>query len=252
MKIKNNSIVIYKKIFYTYTMKNIYFRYKHIKNNPKKFHLWDSIYIQMFQEKEIIGYANISFISQNSFEKYLKNPFDFFIYKIHCSNSALKKAYKHQNISQILTLLKVPFTEENLLESYQKFYHTVQKNYQKPYQLFCDYWVNKPSIDIITVFSEKDSSFIDYLDKQQKKQRNSISYKGKGYGKIFYFFITNLMHKKNYHLWESKTQTEDAKHIWNSFQKNQQFQLLSSSLFSRTCSSSITTLEEERKFLSKW
>lgn len=232
-------------------MKNIYFKYKHIKNNPKKYHLWDSIYIQMFHNDEMIGYANLSFISQPSAHDYLKNPFDFFIYKINCSNLVLKKAYKKQNIEKILTLLNIPFSQEDKISIYQDFYKKIEKDYQNAYQNFYDYWVEKPSIDIITIFSEKDIYFTDFFHQQEKQKRLPISYQGQGYGKLFYQFIINLLQKKNYYLWESKTQTEDAKKVWKSLEKNKQFQLLSSSFFPSKQFLSSTINLEARKFLLK-
>jgi GNAT superfamily N-acetyltransferase len=91
-----------------------------------------------------------------------------------------------------------------------------------------DYWVNKPQLEIIRVFSNKDDSFTDYSkDEQPKTKRLNIkNWQGHGIGASLYEFCTKWCSDRNMVLWASSTRTEDAKRMWNSMEKLPKFTIL--------------------------
>jgi len=209
-----------------------------IKEELIKSRLFDSFSIQARVANEVVGYAKLIFISSEKAKKLLE-PFDFFIYKIYGSTDSVVESYEKNNYKFLLGKLALNELKISSVELEQmptktinnlffEFKEKINNDYKGQFNSFMDYWVNKPQLEIIRVFSNKDDSFIDYSkDNQPKTKRLKINnWQGNGIGISLYEFCAKWCSDRNMVLWASSTRTEDSKRIWNSMEKLPKFTIL--------------------------
>ena len=141
-----------------------------IKEELIKSRLFDSFSIQARVANEVVGYAKLIFISSEKAKKLLE-PFDFFIYKIYGSTDSVVESYEKNNYKFLLGKLALNELKISSVELEQmptktinnlffEFKEKINNDYKGQFNSFMDYWVNKPQLEIIRVFSNKDDSFI--------------------------------------------------------------------------------------------
>lgn len=191
-----------------------------------KSRLFDSTAIQASVDGEIVGYLKITYISEKKANK-LVEPFDYFIYKIYGSDEKICNAYDVYDIKYLLENLalkdlKISNENFNLLSKleinqlFEEFKENINQTYKNQFNSMTDYWINKPNIEIIKVFSNKDDSYTDYsqLGYPSVDRKNNLNWQGQKVGAALYEAAANWCHSKGLELWGSTTRTEDAKRMW--------------------------------------
>ncbi len=188
--------------------------------------LFDTHVFNAYINEELVGYAKVSYIPESKSLK-IKNPMDYFIYKNYSDNESVLKAYKEKNYEYLIQKLspKMLGTDSSIENIYSKYESEINQMFSSQYKKFYDYWFDKPSIDLIRVFSEKDHKVTDLIN-QKTIEREPKNFQKQGIGLSLYSHIADWCKSNNLHLWSSQTQTEDAKKIWESMEKNPKFLVL--------------------------
>lgn len=191
-----------------------------------KSRLFDSTAIQATVDGEVVGYVKLTYISQEKSSK-LSEPFDYFIYKIYGFDDKVVNAYASRNLKYLLgklALRDLNITQENLNllsksetnDLFEKFKESINNTYINQFNSMVDYWVNKPSIELIRVFSDKDDSYTDYSQPgyPSVERQNNKNWQGQKIGAALYEVAAKWCHSKDLELWGSTTRTDDAKRMW--------------------------------------
>ncbi len=200
--------------------------------------LFDTYAFNAYINDELVGYAKLSYIPKQKAEK-INSPMDYYIYKNYSDNESILNAYKEKNYEYLIQKLspKLLDKKSSIEDIYHEYENEINNLFFSQYKRFYDYWVNKPSIDLIRVFSEKDTKVSDLINKKiiERKPKN---YQKQGIGISLYIHIADWCKSNNLHLWSSQTQTEDAKKIWESMEKNPKFLVLMQDAFEQSINNS--------------
>jgi len=191
-----------------------------------KARLFDSSVIQASVNGEVVGYVKLTYISAEKASK-LAEPFDYFIYKIYGSDDKVVEAYESGNIKYILEKLALKDLQvtKNEFESlsnfemnelFKLFKRGINTTYLIQHKSMIEYWVDKPSIELIKVFSEKDHFYTDYsqIDYPCVDRKDNTCWQGQRVGAALYESAARFCQSKGLELWGSTTRTEDAKRMW--------------------------------------
>jgi hypothetical protein len=197
-----------------------------LKEDIVKARLFDTSVIQASVNDEVVGYVKLAYIGPEKANK-LAEPFDYFIYKIYGSDEKIVEAYESYNIKYLLeklALRDLKITQENfnslsknqINELFDQFKESINQTYKNQFNTMIDYWVNKPSIELIRVFSDKDDSYTDYSQPGYPsiERQNNKNWQGQRVGAALYESAAKWCHSKGLELWGSTTRTEDAKRMW--------------------------------------
>lgn len=196
-----------------------------------KSRLFDSIAIQASVDGEVAGYVKITYISQEKASK-LAEPFDYFIYKIYGSDEKVVDAYESRDVKFLLEKLALKdlnISQENfnslskfqVNELFEQYKGIINVTYKNQFNSMVDYWVGKPSIELIRVFSEKDDFYTDYSTPGYPSvdRLNTKNWQGQKVGAALYEASAKWCQSKDMELWGSTTRTEDAKRMWKIMEK---------------------------------
>lgn len=224
--------------------KQIDFLISHIEETEDgKKHLFNSVSFNAFIDGELVGNAKLTYIPK---EKIFSDAVGYLIYKNYCSNEKLINAYQSSDYKTILKLIgtKTPGialinldnkNQSDIFQLYKHFLDTIENDYGNQARSFIEYWVDKPSIEIIRVFTEKDTTVTNYTNGNAEKiKRINTNWQNLGVGQAIYTTIINWCEEHDFSLWSSKTRTEEAKKIWYKLDSNPKFTVIAeSSLFGR-------------------
>ncbi len=187
--------------------------------------LFKSICLNAQIDGELVGYLKLKYIPQEN-TSLISDALGYIIFKSYFDDNQLIEDYQLNNKKNILckigsSYLRIP-KEDILLKSsseinilFDKFTYFLNENYSKQQSDFVNYWVNKPSIELVRVFSDKDTQVTDFSDGIGIKiNRKPHNWQKKGIGYCLYESAIKWCSDNNLELWASKTRTEDAKQIW--------------------------------------
>ncbi len=188
--------------------------------------LFKSICFNAEIDNELVGYLKLKYIPQENISL-ISDTLGYLIFKTYFDDHQLISDYQLNNKKNILhkiggTYLKLS-KDEILLKSpqeidslFDKFSTYLNETYSKQRLEFINYWINKPSIDLVRVFTDKDTQVTDYSDGIGVKiNRNRTNWQKKGIGYSLYEEAIKWCSNNNLELWASKTRTDDAKQLWN-------------------------------------
>lgn len=249
--------------FKTKSGDSINLRYFSLNEDIVKARLFDSSVIQASVNDEIVGYVKITYISKEKATK-LAEPFDYFIYKIYGSDDKIVNAYESKNFKYLLeklALKDLQVTKEELDSLSQLEVKTLFKSFKKginttykiQFNSMIDYWVDKPSIELIKVFSEKDSYYTDYSQEDYPciERINNKCWQGQRIGAALYEASAKWCHSKGLELWGSTTRTDDAKRMWNIMEKMPKFFIIMTEVCKYSTSGQILSKIERPKLNMK-
>lgn len=188
--------------------------------------IFETVCFNSYLENQLVGYLKIKYVPKEKLSL-ISDCVGYLIFKSYFDDLNLVNDYKTNNIKNILIKIGSPYlklskeeisskSKEQLDILYSQFVEHLSQNYNNQRIEFINYWVNKPSIDLVRVFSDKDTNITDYSSgNPQKKERSPINWQNKGIGTLMYEESIKWCSNNNLELWASKTRTEDAKHIWN-------------------------------------
>jgi hypothetical protein len=230
-----------------------------LKEDVVKARLFDSSVIQASVRGEVVGYVKITYISQAKAAK-LATPFDYFIYKIYGSDDKVVNAYESNDFRYLLeklALKDLQIKKEDLdslsqleaNELFKVFKKGINTTYNIQFKSMIDYWVDKPSIELIKVFSEKDHFYTDYsqLDYPCIDRENNTCWQGQRIGAALYESAAKWCHSKGLELWGSTTRTEDAKRMWNIMEKMPKFFVIMTEVCKYSSSGQVLSKTERPK-----
>lgn len=215
-------------------MDNLIIKINKIQEEKNKERLFDSFVFSAYLDEELVGYAKLTFIPQTK-SKNIEKPIDYLMYRTYGSDDELIKAYEAKDYKYILNkigLKTINMSSEQLLQKsensiknlFNEFCLKIEEDYKSSHKSFYDYWVNKPSIELIRVFTDKDIKVTDYSDGIGKMiSRKPLNYQRKGIGLKIYNSILDWCCQNNLSLWASNTQTEDAKKMWKLMETSPKF-----------------------------
>lgn len=212
--------------------------FKIINLNKENYFLFDSVVIQAIIDSNIVGYLKLNYLTNTTKENILIEPFDYFIYKVYGDNSSIIKNYQEKEYNKILCKVGLrdlklnesqikKLTDVETLKLFISFKKQINNLYLNQFNYFIDYWLNKPSIELVRVFSDLDKSYTDYntID-YQLKNRDAVNWQGKGIGLALYEKAITWCKNNNLELWASLNRTEDGKKIWKALEKYPKFSII--------------------------
>lgn len=224
-----------------------------------KARLFDSSVIQASVNDEVVGYVKITYISQEKAAK-LAEPFDYFIYKIYGSDDKVVQAYESGDVRYLLeklALRDLQITKEDCdslskleaQELFRIFKKGINTTYNIQFKSMVDYWVNKPTIELIKVFSERDYSYTDYSQQDYPcvDREDNKSWQGQRIGAALYESAAQWCNSKGLELWGSATRTEDAKRMWNIMEKMPKFFVIMTEVCKYSSSGKVLSKTERPK-----
>ncbi len=215
-------------------MNNLIIKINKIQEEKNKERLFDSFVFSAYLDEELVGYAKLTFIPQTK-SKNIEKPIDYLMYRTYGSDDELIKAYEAKDYKYILNkigLKTINMFSDHLLQKsensiknlFNEFCLKIEEDYKSSHKSFYDYWVDKPSIELIRVFTDKDIKVTDYSDGIGKMtSRKPLNYQRKGIGLKIYNSILDWCCQNNLSLWASNTQTEDAKKMWKLMETSTKF-----------------------------
>lgn len=227
----------------TKTGQEITIRIFQIDEEIQKSRLFDTFVFQALIKNEVVGYAKLTYINETNSQK-LKEPFDYFIYKLYASDEKTISFYENKDYKNLL--IKIGLKDSNLTkedveqlskkeleETFYIFKNKINQTYENQFKYFYDYWVNKPNIELIKVFSEKDDKYTDFFLNGHPliERKETKNWQGQNIGAALYDVCIQWCQSKNLSLWASTTQTEDAKRMWKNMEKLPKFTLMVTELF---------------------
>jgi len=214
---------------------NLTFKTFELNEDISKSILFNSRIIQAFVGNELIGYAKLVYIDEKNSKKLLE-PFDFFIYKVYGSNETIVKLYEnnqHKELLETLALKELHLSKEKLntltqneiTVLFSNYKETINTIYYSQFKYFQDYWIGKPTIELIRVFSDKDTKYTDYNNDGYPviERTTLINWRNKGLGIKLYEEIATWCNNSGLALWASTTRTEDANKIWKALENHPKF-----------------------------
>ncbi len=202
------------------------------KSNELRSKLFSTFIFNASVNSETVGYSLLTFIPESK-SHLIKTPMDFLIYKTYGTDDNTIKAYEEKNIIYLLDKLANKFINKNQISNlehkqidsiYNQFVSSINEDYKKQHQKFIDYWVQKPAIELIRVFTDKDILVSDYsTGVVEKIKREPVNWQKKGIGLALYESIVDWCGKNQLELWASNTRTEDAKNMWKIMEKHPKF-----------------------------
>lgn len=178
--------------------------------------LFHRAYITLHVNHQPAGFVRVIYIGDEIAQKKLNTVTDFFIYKVNNGNEAIRKAYENNDLEFLCKKFKSFITPtNNLLKDWESIQEAICQNYNSKFLEFVDYWVNKPSRELIYVLDEKDKQFsIIQEGKEVIVPSYPQNWRGKGIGKLLADFSVEYAHGLRLHLWQSKNQTAQGKKLW--------------------------------------
>lgn len=178
--------------------------------------LYHRTYITVHINHQPAGFVKIIYIGDEIAQKKLRNCTQFFIYKINNDNTAIANAYENNDLEFLCKKFK-SFTKltNDLEKDWNNIQKSINEDYGNKYIEFLDYWVNKPSRELIYVLDEKDKQFSIIQDNEELiVPVFPQNWKGQGIGKALAEKSINYAHNLRLHLWQSSNQTEQGKKLW--------------------------------------
>ena len=209
-----------------------------IDEDIQKSRLFDTFVIQALINDEVVGYVKLTQISKEKAKKLIE-PFDYFIYKIYASNETLISAYEQNDYKTLLSKLALrtlnlsqekleSMSKSEVNQLYYDYKNLINKDYETQFKSFYDYWVNKPNIELIKVFSDEEKTYTDYFiaEHPQVERKNLTNWRGQGVGAALYEDCIDWCDKQGLCLWASLTRTDDAKKMWQLMEKMPKFTMI--------------------------
>lgn len=182
--------------------------------SPDLFH---RIYITVHADDKPAGFVRILYIGSDIAKVKLKNSVDFFVYKIYHDNEELHNAYKENNLEFLCKHLKSFNRNQtgNLKQDWETIQQNIKEDYQNKFEEFVDYWVDKPSRELIYVIDEKTKFFgIINGDEEVKTPIQTENWQGHGIGKELSEYSIKHIDQMNLNLWASSNQTKQGLKLW--------------------------------------
>ncbi len=192
-----------------------------IENNT----IFKSVCFNSYVGKDLVGYLKLKYIPQENLSL-LSDCIGYLIIRSYFDDPKLLNDYKTNNKKNILSKFCTSYLniskdelgskdKPSIDELYLNLSEKLEQQYNKQRLDFINYWVNKPSIELVRVFSDKDIKVTDYSDGIGKKiERTPIDWQKKGIGSLMYEEAIKWCSDNNLELWASKTRTEESKHVW--------------------------------------
>lgn len=175
--------------------------------------IWTHHIIEINQNKQAAGFIKLTYYNSDNCQYKITNVLDYF---------ALLKSNKNP---QLWFEQKDPsfFDFVKTDSSFDKLSY-IKEVYQEQYENFLNKWHQKPTVEIVKIYSDKDekSSHFDSWP-HQSKQRNPINFQKMGLGKFLHYAAGLALKQKKLYLWQSSTQTQEGQDMWKSMENNNQF-----------------------------
>lgn len=184
---------------------------------PESSDLFHRIYITAHADGKPAGFVRIIYIGKEIAEKKLKDSLQFFIYKINYSNEELHKAYEDGNLELLCKKLKSFNRSQtgDLLRDWEIIQQNIHETYHKKHEEFVDYWVDKPSRELIYVVNET-TKFFGIIDGNEEVSTSiePHNWQGCGIGRELVEQSVKYTEKLKLNLWQSNNQTKQGLKLW--------------------------------------
>lgn len=199
--------------------------------------------IEAFIEQKPAGYILLAHIDKNIQEKYFPTVLDWIV--LQSGNKDIKKQWLNAPEQCISFLQQVLDTQADTLKNIEDFVFKQQHYLGVKYQIFIDYWVNKPNVEFSCVYNQEDKKYKTFQEFPfpHESRKEFINFRGLGIAQALYAVSGLWMQSKELYLYSSSNQTEDGKRIWTILENLPNFQILATSYLS--------TLTNNRKNLIK-
>lgn len=175
--------------------------------------IWTHHIIEISKNEQPAGFIKLTYYNPDNCQYKINNVLDYFA--LLKSNKDPQLWFDNKNSSFF------DFVKKN--SSFDALSY-IEETYQEQYDSFLNKWHQKPTVEIVKIYSNKDekSSHFDCWP-QQSKNREPINFQKMGLGKFLHYAAAVALKQKNLYLWQSSTQTQEGKDMWESMEKNSQF-----------------------------
>lgn len=190
--------------------------------------LFSRIHINAIYNNEPAGFVSVIYVNSETYEKKLKTPLDYFVYKIYQGHNDVRTLYENRHNE----LLKFVQRFKSLGSTYEDILDHVNDNYSNQYEKFINYWVNKPSRELTYVYDGTKSNVKSLINgKFTSVSIEPKNFRKIGIGKALLEKSMEVVNSKQLSLWESNTKTIQGNKFWQVAFDN--FNILNSKEFSK-------------------
>lgn len=205
--------------------------------------------IEAFIEKKPAGYILLAHIDKNIQEKYFGSVLDWIV--LQSGNHDIKQQWLKKPEQCISFLQQLLDTKANTLKDIEEFVFKEQHYLGVKYQIFIDYWVDKPNVEFSCVYNQEDKKHKTFQEFPfpHETRKELINFRGQGVAQALYAVSGLWMQSKNLYLYSSSNQTADGKKIWTILENLPNFQILATSYLSTLTSNRKDLIKKSRQQL---
>jgi hypothetical protein len=182
--------------------------YSHLPDEAQD--IWTHKVVELYEKNQPVGYIKLMFYDRTQVKCPIDNVLDYF---------AIVKSGKNPEA----------WTEQKDLDFFNQFkflnpVEEIKNNYLREYKEFVSLWDNKPTVEIVRVYSETDKNSVKHDNfPSTLEEREPKNFKNKGLGKTLYLAAALWMKEEKKSVYSSIKQTQDGQNMWKSIQKNPHF-----------------------------
>lgn len=192
---------------------------------------WSRHVIQAEVHGDIAGYINIVYIDTQALQDFYQRTLDWFVTS-KC-NTYLQDLYQRQDIGFFHEMEKnfhtgIDLSQQSFNQLATRFNDYLQNSsYQRQYEKFIDYWVNKPNAELIYVYQAEDKVQKDFssFPFTQQARTHCQNFRGQGIAQKLYAETSRYLQQQGLMLYASKNQTENGQKMWKILEQSASFEI---------------------------
>lgn len=254
------------KKFYTFDQELIDFKIHFVKEEPtvNRHSIYSLFSVEALINNEPAGYILLSYISEDIKNKYFNNILEYYIYR-HSDSESIEEAYQNNDLENLCLLLNkklgsgyqlfgfsepLPYTTKTIQKHFNILKTYIEEKYTNHYADFISYSYNRPTVEMMRVYNEKDSKYKTFHTcPAEECPRNPNSFRSKGISQALYAVGGLVTQFYGMNLYASATQTEDGKKMWNILEQLPHFKVLIDSFNTVNTTNRKQLIIKERKKL---
>lgn len=221
--------------------------------------MYNKIIIKSVVDGQDTGYIKLAYIDSQWAQEHLKNTMDYFIYKSYDTQSPIFLAYQKQDFISLvrafskeinLSSEKINSLDQDCAQKYwTDIVQSLTNKHEHKFQEFKDYWINKPTIEMICVYTEKDQHSWDFskFPAEKAERDNPKNWRSQKIGLALYSAAAKWCKMNGLQLWASTNQTENAKKMWQIMEKMPCFSIMMTTVNKYSSSGSLITNSQRPK-----
>lgn len=205
--------------------------------------------IEAFIDSKPAGYILLAHIDKQTQEQFFPTVLDWIV--LQSGNSEIKKQWLQKPEKCISFLQQLLDTQAQTLNEIEQYVLKEQHYLGIRYQVFIDYWINKPNVEFSCVYNHEDKKYKTFQEFPfiHEVRDDITNYRGQGIAQALYAVSGLWMQSKNLYLYSSSNQTSDGKKIWSVLENLPNFQILATSYLSTLTNNRKNLIKKDRQQL---